>query len=158
VGAGTGGIIPYLLRAIGSQGCVWGVDFAGEMVKIGRKKFQQEGRVRFDLASVEHLPYTHRSFDHVVCFGAFPHFENQAKALKEMGRVLKPEGTLIIAHALSSAEIRHHHQNCAPVSQDFLPDESAMRALFEECGFRLQRLIDRPKCYLCVGMKTSSTS
>jgi ubiquinone/menaquinone biosynthesis C-methylase UbiE len=157
VGAGTGGIIPYLLRAIGPQGYVWGVDFAGEMVKIGRKKFQQEGRVRFDLASVEHLPYKHRAFDHVVCFGAFPHFENKAKALGEMGRVLKPEGTLIIAHALSSAEIRRHHQNCAPVSQDFLPHESEMRALFEECGFRLQRLIDHPKCYLCEGIKPSST-
>ncbi len=157
VGAGTGGIIPYLLRAIGAQGYVWGVDFAGEMVKMGRKKFQQEGRVRFDLASVEHLPYKHRAFDHVVCFGAFPHFENKAKALEEMGRVLKPEGTLIIAHALSSAEIRRHHQNCAPVSRDFLPDESEMRALLEECGFRLQRLIDRPKCYLCEGIKISST-
>jgi ubiquinone/menaquinone biosynthesis C-methylase UbiE len=158
VGAGTGGIIPYLLRAIGPQGSVWGVDFAGEMVKIGRKKFQQEGRARFDLASVEHLPYKHNTFDHVVCFGAFPHFENKARALEEMGRVLKHEGTLIIAHALSSAEIRRHHQNCAPVSHDFLPQETEMKALLRKAGFQVKKLVDRPKCYFCEGIKLSSAA
>jgi ubiquinone/menaquinone biosynthesis C-methylase UbiE len=155
VGAGTGGIIPYLLEAIGLEGSVWAIDFAEEMVKVGKKKFRGEDRVSFEIASVESLPYEKGVFDHVVCFGAFPHFVDQPRALKEMGRVLKPRGTLIIAHALSSAEIRHHHQNCAPVSQDFLPDEPQMRSLLEEAGFQLKRLIDKPKCYLVEGVKES---
>jgi len=153
VGAGTGGIIPYLLEATGPDGTVWAIDFAEEMVKVGRKKFLGEARVSFEIASVESLPFEKEFFDHVVCFGAFPHFEDQPGALREMGRVLKPRGTLIIAHALSSAEIRHHHQNCAPVSQDFLPDEPQMRSLLEEAGFKLIRLIDQPKCYLCEAIK-----
>jgi len=156
VGAGTGGIVPYLLEAIGPEGSIWAVDFAEEMVKIGRKKFQKESRVIFELASVEDLPYKDRFFDQIVCFGAFPHFEDKIKALEEMNRVLKSQGTLIIAHALSSVALRSHHQNCAPVSKDFLPDETEMKSLLERAGFQLNRLIDQPKCYLCEGLKPSS--
>jgi len=153
VGAGTGGIIPYLLEAIGPEGSIWAIDFAEEMVKIGRKKFQKERRVIFEVAAVEDLPYKDRFFDKIICFGAFPHFEDKEKALKEMNRVLKSQGTLIIAHALSSVALRSHHQNCAPVSKDFLPEEGEMRSLLERAGFQLRRLIDQPKCYLCEGLK-----
>ncbi len=153
VGAGTGGIIPYLLEAIGPEGSLWAIDYAEEMVRIGRMKFQKESRVVFELASVENLPYKDQFFDHVVCFGAFPHFEDKEKALEEMGRVLKSRGTLIIAHALSSAALRSHHQNCGPVSKDFLPEEGEMKSLLEKAGFQLRRLIDQPKCYLCEGEK-----
>lgn len=153
VGAGTGGIVPYLLEAIGPEGSIWAVDFAEEMVKIGRKKFQKESRVIFELASVADLPYKERFFDQIVCFGAFPHFDDKGKALEEMNRVLKCQGTLIIAHALSSVALRSHHQNCAPVSKDFLPDETEMKSLLERAGFQLNRLIDQPKCYLCEGVK-----
>lgn len=153
VGAGTGGIVPYLLEAIGPEGSIWAVDFAEEMVKIGRKKFQGESRVIFELSSVENLPYEDGLFDQIVCFGAFPHFEDKGRALEEMGRVLKSRGTLIIAHALSSVALRSHHQNCAPVSRDFLPEEEEMRSLLGKAGFRLNRLIDQPKCYLCEGEK-----
>jgi ubiquinone/menaquinone biosynthesis C-methylase UbiE len=153
VGAGTGGIVPYLLEAIGPEGSIWAVDYAEEMVKIGRKKFLEESRVIFEVASVEDLPYKDRFFNQVVCFGAFPHFENKGRALEEMGRVLKPGGTLVIAHALSSAALRSHHQNCAPVSKDFLPEEGEIRSLLERAGFRVKQLIDQPQCYLCEGLK-----
>jgi len=153
VGAGTGGIIPHILEAIGPEGSLWAVDYAEEMVRVGRMKFQKESRVVFELASVENLPYKDQFFDHVVCFGAFPHFEDKEKALAEMGRVLKTGGTLIIAHALSSVALRSHHQNCGPVSTDFLPEEGKMRSLLEGAGFQVKRLIDEPKRYLCEGVK-----
>ena len=124
------------------------------MVRIGRRKFQEESRVFFELASVEDLPYRDRFFDQVICFGAFPHFDDKGKALEELGRVLKPRGALIIAHALSSGALRSHHQNCAPVSKDFLPEEGEMRELLERAGFQFNRLIDQPQCYLCEGFKT----
>jgi len=156
VGAGTGGIIPYLLQAIGPQGAIWAIDFAEEMVMVGKKNFWEESRVIFQLAAVESLPFKDQFFDHIVCFGAFPHFEGKPKALEEMGRVLKIDGTLIIAHALSSTELKDRHKGCAPVSQDFLPDEQEMKNLLERAGFQLTRLMDQPNCYLCEGVKISS--
>jgi ubiquinone/menaquinone biosynthesis C-methylase UbiE len=154
VGGGTGGIIPYLLQAVGPGGKIWSVDFAEKMVEIGKKKFASEPRVSFKLASVESLPFDREFFDHVVCFGSFPHFDDKEQALKEMHRVLKKGGALIIAHALSSEEIKAHHKGASPVSRDFLPEKTEMRELLANAGFRVARLIDRPKCYLCEGIKT----
>jgi len=152
-GAGTGGIIPFLLQAVGPAGSIWAIDYAEEMVRIGKEKVRNKSQVLFECAAVESLPFENDFFDHVVCFGAFPHFEDKPRALKEMNRVLKVHGTLIIAHALSSQEIKNHHQNCDPVSQDFLPEEAQMKEMLENTGFRLSRLIDRPRCYLCEGIK-----
>ncbi len=154
VGGGTGGIIPYLLQAVGPEGKIWSIDFAEKMIEIGKKKFASEPRVNFKLASVESLPFDHEFFDHVVCFGSFPHFEDKEQALKEMHRVLRKGGTLIIAHALSSEEIKAHHQGASPVSRDFLPEETEMKKMLANTGFHVARLIDRPGCFLCEGIKT----
>jgi len=153
VGSGTGGLIPYILQNIGEQGSLWAVDFAEEMVRIGREKFRHEPRVNFQAVQVEDLPFVDQFFDHVVCFGALPHFEDKGLAIGEMGRVLKTGGTLIIAHALSSQEIKNHHQGSSPVAEDCLPEGKEMIALLTNNGFRMARLIDRPKYYLCEGIK-----
>lgn len=153
VGSGTGGIIPYILQHIGPQGSVWAIDFAEEMVGLGKEKFRHDPRVDFQKASVEDLPFADQFFDQVVCFGALPHFENKGTALIEMGRVLKTGGTLIIAHAISSQEIKDHHKESSPVAMDCLPEESEMRTLLANHGFQVTRLIDRPKYYLCESIK-----
>ncbi len=154
VGGGTGGIIPYLLQSVGPEGRIWSIDFAEKMIEIGKKKFASEARVSFELASVESLPFAHEFFDHAVCFGSFPHFEDKEQALKEIHRVLRKGATLIIAHALSSEEIKAHHKGASPVSRDFLPEETEMKKLLANAGFHVARLIDRPGCYLCEGIKT----
>jgi ubiquinone/menaquinone biosynthesis C-methylase UbiE len=153
VGGGTGGIIPFLLQAVGPQGKVLSIDFAEKMVKIARGKFSREPRVSVQVASVEDLPFEDHLFDHVVCFGVFPHIEDRPRALKELSRVLASSGTLVIAHALSSREIRAHHKGASPVSQDFLPEEEEMRMLLSESGFEVKDLIDEPKCYCCEAVK-----
>ncbi len=153
VGGGTGGMIPFLLEVLGPEGKVWSIDFAEKMVEIGKKKFHNEKRVTFDVAAAESLPYEDQFFDHAVAFGVFPHFEDKALALREMNRVLKIQRTLIIAHALSSEEIRNHHKNATPVSNDFLPEKEEMESLLAGAGFQMIRLIDEPKCYLCEGAK-----
>jgi len=155
VGGGTGGIIPFLLQAVGSQGKVHSIDFAEKMVEIARMKFARDSRVSIQVASAEDLPFEDHFFDHVVCFGVFPHIENRPRALQEINRVLKFPGSLVIAHALSSREIRAHHKGASPVSQDFLPEEEEMRRLLSENGFAVECLIDEPKCYCCEAVKRS---
>ena len=153
VGGGTGGIIPFLLQAVGSQGEVHSIDFAEKMVEIARMKFAREPRVSVRVASVEDLPFEDHFFDHVVCFGVFPHIEDRPRALQEINRVLKSSGTLVIAHALSSQEIRAHHKEASPVNQDFLPEEEEMKRLLSENGFEVESLMDEPKCYCCEAVK-----
>jgi ubiquinone/menaquinone biosynthesis C-methylase UbiE len=156
VGSGTGGIIPYLLDVSGPNGMIHAIDYAKEMVNIARQKFSHENRVTFHVCFVEALPFEDYFFDRVICFGALPHFEDKAIALREMNRVLKSQGSLIIAHALSSEEIKNHHRKAEPVKYDCLPDEPEMRLLMHNAGFSIIRLIDRQGMYLCEALKENN--
>lgn len=153
VGSGTGGIIPYVLKEIGHDGFIYGIDYAEEMINIAKKKFINEKRVEFKVCSVESLPFEAEYFDRIICFGVFPHIENKEIALKEMNRVLKKDCSLIIAHAMSSEEIKNHHRKAEPVKNDCLLEEADMRAILKNTNFLLIRLYDQPGLYLCEAKK-----
>ena len=94
------------------------------------------------------------SFDVITCFGLFPHIENKQKALVSMGRVLKPKGTVAIAHALSSREIEEiHRQASVEIANDVMPSEEEMRKLFKDAGFMVDVIRDESGCYLCIATK-----
>lgn len=156
VGTGTGVLIPFLLKAVGPSGHVTAVDYAEKMVEICKTKNAQHPNVNVMVQQVENLQFFPESFDAITCFGLFPHLENKEKALLEMNRVLKPGGRLIIAHALSSAEIKSHHHNASPaVAHDLLPEEARMKELLVNAGFAKVYIIDKSGCYLCLADKSS---
>lgn len=62
---------------VGYSGVIHGIDFAWEMLKRAGEKFETHQNVHFILGSVETIPFDDVSFDHVICFGAFPHFDNK---------------------------------------------------------------------------------
>jgi len=156
VGTGTGILIPFLLQEVGPSGHIVAIDYAVKMVKVCRSKYGDFSNVSFAVQKIEQIDYPSESFDAVTCFGLFPHLENRAEALRQMYRVLKPEGRLIIAHALSSQEIKDHHQNSSVVAQDTLPKSSEMRQILKQIGFFRISITDKPGCYLCLLWKSSN--
>ena len=133
------------------------IDYAEKMVKVCRSKYGGFSNVSFAVQKIEQIDYPSESFDAVTCFGLFPHLENRAEALRQMYRVLKPEGRLIIAHALSSQEIKAHHQSSlSVVAQDTLPKSSEMRQFLKQIGFFRISIMDKPGCYLCLSWKSSN--
>jgi ubiquinone/menaquinone biosynthesis C-methylase UbiE len=153
VGTGTGILIPFLLKAVGSTGSVTAIDYAEKMVAICKAKYAQYPNVTISVQQVEKLNLPTESFDAITCFGLFPHLENKEAALSQMSRVLKPRGKLIIAHALSSWEIKAHHHNTSAVAQDVLPDESEMTQLLKQAGFSEIHITDKQGCYFCSSIK-----
>jgi ubiquinone/menaquinone biosynthesis C-methylase UbiE len=153
-GTGTGILIPYLIKAVGSSGLITAVDYAEQMVKICKSKYSHLQNVTIELQDVEKLTLPPDSFDAVTCFGLFPHIENKRKALCQIRRVLKNGGRLIIAHALSSAEIKTHHKDASlAVAQDTLPEEKEVKMLLNHAGFSNAHINDVPGCYLCISKK-----
>ena len=150
VGTGTGILIPFLLKAVGPTGQVTAVDYAEKMVEICNAKYAGVSNVSVAVQRVEKLDFPSESFDAVTCFGLFPHLENKKVALAQLNRVLKPGGKLIIAHALSSSEIKAHHRNEAVVAHDALPDRTEMNWLLKQAGFTGIRITDEPGCYVCL--------
>jgi len=50
---------------------------------------------------MEHLPFQEDAFDRVVCRSILHHADSEEKALREVKRVLKPEGRLIVAEPMN---------------------------------------------------------
>ena len=74
-----------------------GVDLTEEMVRRARRTQLERSipNASFDLGEAEHLPYA-AAFDLVTCQCSIHHMPKPELALKEMTRVMKPEGRLVI--------------------------------------------------------------
>jgi len=155
VGTGTGVLIPYLIQAVGAAGSVTAIDYSENMIQICKTKYSHLKNVSVELKNIEEDAFPTESFDAVTCFGLFPHLENKEKALQNMNHILKPGGALIIAHALSSKELKTHHNSASSsVVNDVLPEEAEMIQLLEQTGFAEIHIKDEPGCYLCIAYKS----
>ena len=150
VGTGTGLLIPFLVKAVGPTGHVTAVDYAEKMVEICKMKYAGISNLSIAVKRVENLDFPSESFDAVTLFGLFPHLEKKKEALTQLNRVLKPGGKLIIAHALSSAEIKAHHSTASVVTHDTLPDRKEMKRFLKQMGFTGIQITDKPGCYFCL--------
>ena len=100
VGCGGGKAVQELAR-ISSSWKVCGIDYSEEMVQLARKinkKFVEKGHVEILHGSVSSLPFSDGMFDFVTAFEAYYFWPNLIDDLKEIKRVLKPGGTLLIAN------------------------------------------------------------
>ncbi|MBN1245414.1 class I SAM-dependent methyltransferase [Candidatus Bathyarchaeota archaeon] len=156
VGTGTGVLIPYLIKAVGPSGSVTAIDFSEKMVQKCKTKCAHLKNVNITVGNIEDAAFPAESFDAVICFGVFPHLENKRKALRNINRMLKPDGELVIAHALSSEELKAHHKKVSDhVAHAAMPDKAEMTQLIEQTGFVEIRIRDEPGCYLCIAHKPS---
>lgn len=152
-GTGTGVFIPFLLKKIGVEGSLVCLDFAEEMLKVNRKK-KFPGNLRYLCADIEETRLPDASFDVVVCYSVFPHF-NQPKALKEIYRLLKQEGRLYIGHTSSREFINNIHRNIPEVCGHLLPDSKEMRRMLMGAGFSNIVITEGEVDYLAQACKRS---
>ncbi len=78
---------------------ITGIDISEKMLEIGRRKIAQKGlEQQIDLmyGDSEEIPFDDHTFDAVTVAFGVRNFENTDKGLREMYRVLKPEGKAVI--------------------------------------------------------------
>jgi demethylmenaquinone methyltransferase/2-methoxy-6-polyprenyl-1,4-benzoquinol methylase len=96
---GTGDQIVALMERSKRVGSAVGIDLAGEMLRIGRQKLQKKPygyRVKFEVASALEIPYVDESFDCAAISFGIRNVTDVPHCLKEMQRVLKKNGRLLI--------------------------------------------------------------
>ena len=95
---GTGDLTFELAGRISADGNVIGSDFSEPMLDLAREKAKRRGvaGVRFEWADALSLPYTEGRFDTVAVGFGLRNFADWDKGLREMTRVLKPGGKLVI--------------------------------------------------------------
>ncbi len=153
VGSGSGVLQPYLRNLIGQGGILVAFDLSFNMVKEAMKKELSPLDI-FLQGDVHHIPVRSQCMDKVICFAAFPHFRDPGLALKEMARVLKRGGELIIAHLMSSEELKNHHRAAhREVEGDVLPSREDMMRMFAEANLEPPEIVDRPGRYIARARK-----
>ncbi len=152
VGTGPGVLIPYLRALVGVSGQVCAFDLSFEMIRQAYRKPRASNDIIVQ-ANVDHIPFNKNVFDRVVCFAAFPHFKDPARAVQEMGRVLRPGGTLIIAHLMSREELVRHHTAHPSVARDVLPDDHKMRTFFMEARLSPPEIVNMPGRYVAKSVR-----
>jgi ubiquinone/menaquinone biosynthesis C-methylase UbiE len=153
VGTGTGILLPLIRQAIGPRGMLIGFDFSFKMIEKARLRECHGEKIVIN-ATIESLPFQGERFDRIICFSAFPHFLDKAKALFEMVRVLKSGGSLYIAHLKSVEELNQFHRHLGgPVAHDLLPHPERVRSLMMESGLFGIKIINQPGKFLAQGCK-----
>ena len=151
-GTGTGVFIPFLLNKIGGNGQIVALDVAREMLtKAVAKEFH--GNICYLNADVNFMPPSDETFDSVVCYSSFPHFQNKLKALIEIIRVTRSGGSLFICHTSSRADINGIHCSIPDLANDIIPDGGGMQKILSEAGFVSINIEDLSESYLCRATK-----
>lgn len=99
VACGTGLVALEAARAVGATGWVVGVDLSDRMVDAARDRAgaQQLRNVDFARMDAEALGLPEGDFDVVLCALGLMYMPDPPRALREMRRVLRPGGRLVLA-------------------------------------------------------------
>jgi ubiquinone/menaquinone biosynthesis C-methylase UbiE len=156
IGSGTGVLLPFLIAKLGDEGKIVALDFSAEMLCQAKAK-NFPPIVGFAQADVLVMPLADNSMDLAICNSVFPHFSDKVKALKEIARVLKNNGRLVIGHTMSREMVNRLHQSIGGVvANDLLPDESQLRGLIGQAGLKVTHFEDVPERYLVIAEKSGS--
>lgn len=104
LGCGTGLVTEQLAE---NGHMVIGCDIDVRMITSGIE--QHSANMAFKLGRAEKIPFRNNCFDLTTVFSAF-HWFDQNLALKEIKRVLKPEGYLVVANKNEADDLKREYR------------------------------------------------
>ncbi|MGB6596366.1 MAG: methyltransferase domain-containing protein [Candidatus Acidiferrum sp.] len=107
---------------------VVGVDLTEAMLAIGKERTEKRGisNVSFRAADAQNLPFENGAFDVVVCRLALHHLQKPLLVLREMARVCRPGGKVLVEDIYAS---EHPERSAYQDRWEILRDPSHVRAL-----------------------------
>jgi SAM-dependent methyltransferase len=108
VGCGTGRALPALRHAVGPHGTVIAVDLTPEMLRHARVR-GRAANAALVLADARHLPFAGASADAVFAAGLITHMPDTEAGLRQLARVTRPGGLLVLFHPSGRAALAARH-------------------------------------------------
>lgn len=160
VGCGGGKTIQKL-AALAIKGMVYGVDYAKGSVAASRGKnaqLIQEGRVEIMQGSVSELPFPENKFNLVTAVETQYYWPDLVKDMREILRVLKPGGTLIIiAESYKKGALNVLQRPVMKLLRSTNLGVEDQRELFSSAGYTdIQIFEERAKGWICATGKKPS--
>lgn len=135
LGSGTGRFTPALADAFG--GPIYGVEPATGMRRIAEADSSHD-RVAYLAGEASAIPLPTASVDFVLMFMSFHHVMDRVAAAREIARVLKPGGRLILRSTFRDRIPDHWWRGFFPgswaVEEAMFPTEAETRAVFAAAG------------------------
>lgn len=138
LGCGNGNVIALLKDRKIAQ--YFGVDISEMMVKEAAKRLG--GGAVVMTGDAENIPFGDSYFDLIICNASFHHYPNPQKAVEEMKRVLKPEGSIILGDPTVPGRIltkifnlMMKYSNCGDAK---IWHKKEITQLFQRNGFRIE--------------------
>ncbi|MFI6275457.1 class I SAM-dependent methyltransferase [Streptomyces sp. NPDC050988] len=149
-GCGTGRALPPLRDAVGPSGVVLGADLTPAMLQAAvRAGRDRDGQLL--LADVAGLPLRSESLDAVFAAGLVAHLPNPSENLRELARVVKPDGTLALFHPIGRAALAARQGR--RITSDDLRAEPNLRPLLSGSGWRLTSYVDEDSRFLALAVR-----
>ncbi len=121
---------------------VHGVDLSENAINSAKRLAERERiACEFEVGDAEDLPYPDKYFDKVVCSSSLEHFNDDIKALREMNRVLKSDGVVVLTtdsltYPISDELRKKHRTHCHVVNYY---TQETLKERFEMAGFEIHR-------------------
>jgi len=107
IGCGAGVDAIFAAMMTGPTGKAVGIDIVPEMLQRAKSNMEMTDlkNVSFELLAEEHLPFADAEFDVVISNGTINLIPDKARLLKEILRVLKPGGRLMLADQVAIGRV-----------------------------------------------------
>jgi arsenite methyltransferase len=133
LGSGAGIDVFLAARRVGERGRVIGVDMTEDMVAKGKQLAREHGfdNVEFRLGYIEHLPVDSATVDVIISNCVINLTPDKLASFKEIHRVLKPGGRILIADLATAGELPPDVRASAAAWADCLAGAMAREAYLE---------------------------
>ena len=154
IGCGGGATLRRMSEQV-RDGHLTGVDYSATSVELsGQTNAEALKTGKMDLveASVANLPFVDNVFDKIITVESFYFWPDPAENLKEVYRVLKPQGTfLLVADIYQKEGLPEQVQENIQRFQLFNPTPAEFRELLEQAGFqKIQVHFKEGEDWICV--------
>ncbi len=147
IACGTGIVARTVASRVGTSGSIAGLDANPDMINMARRVSGQEHlAIEWHTSPAEQLPYPDENFDLILCQFGLMFFTERHAALKEMYRVLRKDGRVVLSvwqglaqhpfyQTLHDVSLRHFGKSSVETVFS-LGNADQLRELLSGSGFR----------------------